>query len=78
MQGEQLIVITDHALRARRDFPGAEIVSSYAAIGLLPPGTRVAIVSYCVGAGREDPVGLAEALALRGALVKLDPEKPFG
>lgn len=64
------IVVTDHALRARLQFPGARILARCDEVIALPDGARVRLAAYRIGAPDGNPVTAARALVARGVLVE--------
>lgn len=70
-------VITDNAMRARLDFPDCRIVSQVEQLWHLPEACKVAVVQYAVGTLRHNAITAAEALAKKGHVEIMDPERPF-
>jgi hypothetical protein len=60
--GADIVVITDNGIKARQDFPHAQILVSGKKVMELPKGTRVAIITYNIASIGEDPITAANVL----------------
>ena len=73
-----MIIVTDNAAAARRDFPNARIIAKTLEVIELWDGTEIAIVRYRSGPIPEDPISCAEILIRSGKLIEKNPERPLG